>query len=186
MNLKNIKRDIQEIYIYLDGYDVMSLKNRNDYYDIYNEFNQVNKFRKLKSIEHHGNNRLDHIKRVAKMSFLVSKKLKLDYVSCTRGAILHDFFTLEDIDKRDCGFNNMLANHPRIALNNSLKYFNLNDIEKDVILTHMYPVVKGKPHYKEAKVVNICDKLVSFYEFFKYQLNVTANVFLLFILNMFV
>ena len=99
MNLKNIKRDIQEIYIYLDGYDVMSLKNRNDYYDIYNEFNQVNKFRKLKSIEHHGNNRLDHINRVAKMSFLVSKKLKLDYVSCTRGAILHDFFTIDDLSR---------------------------------------------------------------------------------------
>ena len=164
---------------------VVMKDSKSIYYDIYSEFYSVNKYRELKSIMHHGDNRLNHINRVAKMSFLVSKKLKLDYVSCTRGAILHDFFTLEDIDKKDCGFNNMLANHPRIALSNSLKYFNLNDIEKDVILTHMYPVVKGKPHYKESKVVNICDKLVSFYEFFKYQLNVTANIFLLFMINMF-
>ena len=164
---------------------IMGIKNKDIYYDIYSEFNEVNKYRKLKSIEHHGNNRLDHINRVAKMSFLVSKKLGLDYVSCTRGALLHDFFTLEDIDKRKCGYHKLLNNHPRIALNNSLKYFNLNEIEKDVILTHMFPVVKGKPNYKESYVVSICDKVISFYEFFKYQVNISANVFVLFIFNMF-
>lgn len=164
---------------------IMSKKNKEIYYDIFSEFNKVNKYRKLKSIEHHGNNRLDHINRVAKMSFLVSKKLGMDYVSCTRGAMLHDFFTLDDIDKRVCGYHNLLNNHPSIALNNSLKYFNVNDIEKDIILTHMYPIVKGKPKYKESFVVCLCDKLVSFREFFKYQLSVSTNVFLLFIINMF-
>ena len=42
------------------------------YYEIYSEFYSVNKFRKLKSIIHHGDNRLNHINRVAKMSFFVS------------------------------------------------------------------------------------------------------------------
>ena len=66
------------------------MKNKSIYFDIYSEFNDVNKFREMKSIIHHGNNRLSHINRVAKLSFLISKKLRLDYVSCTRGAIMHD------------------------------------------------------------------------------------------------
>ena len=54
--------------------------NKKIYYDIYGEFYNVNKYRELKSIVHHGNNRLDHINRVAKLSFFVSKRLGLDYI----------------------------------------------------------------------------------------------------------
>ena len=77
------------------------MNNKKIYYDIYSEFNNVNKYRELKSMVHHGNNRLDHINRVAKMSFYLSKYLKLDYVSCTRGAMLHDFFTTDDLSRNN-------------------------------------------------------------------------------------
>ena len=61
---------------------VISVKtNKSVYYDIYSEFYNVNKFRELKSIMHHGDNRLNHINRVAKLSFNVSKFLKCDTVS---------------------------------------------------------------------------------------------------------
>ena len=73
-------------------------QNKKIFYDIFNEFNQINKYRELKSIVHHGTNRLDHITRVSKMSFFISKRLGLDYISCTRGAMMHDFFTEEDIN----------------------------------------------------------------------------------------
>ena len=181
--MKNIWKDLQEIYIYLDGYKidcVIIMKNKKIYYDIYSEFYCVNKYRELKSMVHHGNNRLDHINRVAKLSFSLSKKLKLDFVSCTRGALLHDFFTTDDLT-RDGKYKKFLSEHPKIALENSTKYFELNDIEKDVILTHMYPVIKGKPKYMESKVVCIVDKLVSLYEFFRYQVNVSAYMFAIFI-----
>ena len=153
---------------------VIFMKNRKIYYDIYSEFYNVNKYRELKSMVHHGNNRLDHINRVAKMSFLISKKLKLDYVSCTRGAMLHDFFTTDDLTREGIKYRKFLSAHPKIALDNSEKYFELNEIEKDVILTHMFPVVKGKPKYMESKVVCFSDKIVSIYEFFRYQLNVSV------------
>ena len=103
------------------------------------------------------------------MSFLFSRLLKLDYVSCTRGAMMHDFFTTDDLSRSDMKYRKFLSLHPKIALENSLKYFDVNEIEKDVILSHMFPVVKGKPYYSESKVVCLCDKLVSFYEFFKYE-----------------
>ena len=55
------------------------MKNKELYFDIYTEFYNVNKFRELKNIVHHGTNRLDHINRVAKLSFMISKKLGLDF-----------------------------------------------------------------------------------------------------------
>ena len=78
----------------------------------------MNKYRELKSIVHHGNNRLDHINRVAKLSFFVSKRLGLDYISCTRGAMMHDFFTLDDLSKKNKKYNDFLKEHPKIALDN--------------------------------------------------------------------
>ena len=127
------------------------MKNKKIYYDIYSEFYDVNKYRELKSMVHHGSNRLDHINRVAKMSFYLSKYMKLDYVSCTRGAMMHDFFTSDDLKREGVKYKDFLSIHPKIALDNSEKYFDLNEIEKDIILTHMYPVVKGKPNYKGMK-----------------------------------
>lgn len=148
--------------------------NKSIYYDIYSEFYNVNKFRELKSIMHHGDNRLNHINRVAKLSFFVSKNLfKCDYISCTRGAMMHDFFTKDDICKNNTKFKNFLREHPSIALNNANTYFDINEIEENTILTHMYPITKERPKYKESKIVCICDKLVSFYEFFRFELGLT-------------
>ena len=157
------------------------MKNKKIYYDIYSEFYDVNKYIELKSMVHHGNNRLDHINRVAKMSFYLSKYMKLDYVSCTRGALLHDFFTSDDVKRKE--YKKFLSNHPKIALSNSKEYFNINEIEEDVILSHMYPMVKGKPKYKESKVVCIADKVVSIYEFFRYQLKLSVNLLVFFLIK---
>ena len=159
------------------------MKNRKEYYSLYSEFYDVNKYRELKSVVHHGNNRLDHIKRVSKMSFYISKFLKLDYVSCTRGALLHDFFTSDDIRRRDGKYTKFLKDHPAIALENSKKYFKLNEIEEDIIINHMFPVVKGKPKYAESKIVCASDKLVSIYELFRYQFRFSINILILFFIR---
>lgn len=159
------------------------MKNKKVFYDLYSEFYSVNKYRELKSISHHGNNRLDHIQRVSKLSFYVSKFFKLDYVSCTRGALLHDFFTSDDLSRSDEKYKNFLKEHPQIALSNSKEYFDVNEIEEDIILTHMFPVAKGKPNYPESKVVCVADKLVAFYEFFRYQLRFSVNLIFLLIIK---
>ena len=160
------------------------MKNKNIYYDIYSEFYNVNKYRELKSVVHHGNNRLDHINRVSKMSFYVSKKCGLDYVSCTRGTLLHDFFTADDLSRSNGKYKDFLHNHPQISLDNSKQYFKLNDVEEDIILSHMFPIIKcSKPKYAESKVVCICDKIVSVYEFFRYKINLSINVLILLLIQ---
>lgn len=159
-------------------------KNKKIFYDIFSEFNQINKYRELKSIVHHGTNRLDHITRVSKVSFFISKKLGLDYISCTRGAMMHDFFTEDDMKRSDDKYKVFLKTHPMVALDNSKNYFKINNIEEDIILNHMYPISRNKPCYKESKIVCISDKLVSFYEFFRYSLKLEVYMLLFSFINL--
>ena len=46
----------------------------------------------FKNEPHHGTTRYNHVMHVAKRTYKLSKKMHLDYVSATRGALLHDYF----------------------------------------------------------------------------------------------
>lgn len=111
---------------------------------------------------HHKTTRLTHSKRVSYYSYLVCKKLNLDYVSVARGGLLHDFFLNNYHDESSY---KLLRNHPLIAYNNASKYFNLNNKEKNIIESHMFPInIKHIPKYKESYIVSIVDKVVGVYE----------------------
>jgi uncharacterized protein len=51
--------------------------------------------------------------------------------------------------------------HAGIALENAQMYFDLNEMEKDIILTHMWPLSKTIYHYRESLLVSMVDKIVS-------------------------
>ena len=93
-------------------------------------------------------------------------------------------YTLDDLSKKNKKYNDFLNEHPKIALDNSEEYFDVNEVEKDIILSHMYPITKEKPVYKESKVVCLCDKIISIYEFFRYQVNLSMNVTLILFVNL--
>ncbi len=125
------------------------------------------KFQKIAYESHHGITRMDHSLRVAKFVYKISKKLKLDYESATRAAILHDFFTIEDF-----GDNHGLIQgvvHPEIALQNAKGEFELNKIEENAIVTHMWPLNAVMPKYKESWVLTAVDKTVAIYEYLSYK-----------------
>ena len=131
------------------------------------EFNNIimpivsnSEYQKTKNCVHHGMDRYSHMMRVAYYSYKVTKFCHLDYRSTTRGAVLHDFFLDEYDEKRA----HMLVNHPKIALENSNKYFDLNDLEQDIIKAHMFPVGKTLPRYLESWIVNVVDDIACFYE----------------------
>lgn len=142
-------------------------KKRREYYKILEEFN-IEKYNKMADCSHHGLSRYEHSLRVAKSSFYASKLLKADTLSTTRAALMHDFFTNEDIDKSQWG--SYLRIHPSIALENAKKYFDVNDLEEEIIKSHMYPFGEYKPSSKEAWIVTISDKLASIYEFLRYEI----------------
>ena len=102
-----------------------------------------------------------HCYYVAYYTYLICKKLKLDYKSAVRGAMLHDLFlydwhTTSTADNKKKGVHAWA--HPRIALKNASKIFNLNDTEKDIIRNHMWPVTLKFPKTKEAFIVSCMDK----------------------------
>lgn len=129
------------------------------------------KFQRIAYESHHGITRLEHSMRVAKYVYKISKKLKLDYVSATRAAILHDFFT-----NAEFGDNSGLIQgvvHPHIALQNACGEFDLNKIEQNAIASHMYPLCCTLPRYRESWVLTATDKVVAIYEYLSYKFNYT-------------
>ncbi len=122
----------------------------------------INKeFNKLRYINHHGITRYDHSLRVAYYTYIITKKLHLDYYKATKGALLHDFF-IDEVSSMD-GVSR-LRKHPTYALINAKKYYDLSPMEEDIIKTHMFPVTFRPPKYLESWLVDIIDDIASIYE----------------------
>lgn len=139
-------------------------KNSNEFFDITNDILENEDFNKLKTVVHHGMNRYDHSLRVAILSYFITKKLNLDYEKTARAALLHDFFLEENEGKSPRVKIKNLINHPLYAVNNAGKYFELSDIEKDIITSHMFPVSYKVPKYLESWIVDFVDDGVAIYE----------------------
>jgi hypothetical protein len=114
--------------------------------------------RHMSSFNHHKDSTLSHSITVARVSYYLAKALKLDAVSTARGAILHDFFLY---DWNDGIRRRHRTTHPFTALGNAEERFTLNPVEKDIILTHMWPVAKPFYSFRESFLVSSVDKLVS-------------------------
>ena len=111
----------------------------------------------------HGNTTIyEHVISVAEYSlFLVNKyNLKVDKKSLVRGALLHDYFLYDwhipCKSHRLHGFT-----HARTSLLNAEKEFDLTEIEKDIIVKHMFPLNLTPPKYLESWIVTYADKVVS-------------------------
>ena len=139
-----------------------------DFESIASEIIYNDKYQSLKDENHHGLSRYDHSLRVARNTYKLSKKFKLDYVSATRAALLHDYFT--DEDYRNTKGMKKYSMHPVIALNNAIREYDLNPKEENIIVSHMYPMGKIKPNCKESWLVNFVDTSVAIYECLRYKL----------------
>lgn len=108
--------------------------------------------------QHYDTSCFDHCKNVAFISYKICKKFNLDYKSAARAGMLHDLF-LYDWRKRQDGRKGLHAfTHPRTALENSKKIFELNEKEEDIILKHMWPLTVKLPKYSESYIITLADK----------------------------
>ncbi len=161
--------------------------------DIYNNIH----FRDTKNDLHHGTSKYDHLVRVSKCSFYLSKIFGGDTKTVVRAGLLHDFFP----GGRKDALENSYLNHPKTAVRNARKYFELTKKEEEAIKTHMFhhvllkkifpfinikekaKIKENKPKSKEAWIVCISDLLVSLMEVFRFKFSYTANLSYLVILN---
>ena len=157
-------------------------KNEISFEDLVSDIQDNKKYNELKHEFHHGIDRYTHSVRVARATYKLSKLFSMDYKSATRGAMLHDFFKNEEYGNVK-GLKTAKV-HPHIACYNAKQEFKLNDVEQDVISSHMFPINTNKPSYKESWLVNSVDEVVSLYELGRYKLSSGLTVMLLFIFNM--
>lgn len=120
-------------------------------------------------VQHASSSRYSHCLNVAFYTYVICKKLGLDYISATKGAMLHDFYFYDWRNKNVEGQKKFHAfRHPRIALTNACDIFELNKLEKDIIVKHMWPLTIRFPKYLESYIVTFVDKYCATIEMLKY------------------
>ena len=102
-------------------------------------------------VQHKNKSRYYHCLCVSFYSYAICKKLKLDYVSAARGAMLHDFYYYDWRDKNVEG----------------QKKFDLNELEEDIIIKHMWPLTLRFPAHRESYIVTLVDKYCASREMIK-------------------
>lgn len=137
--------------------------------EILQEIKQETRIRQAKDHIQHGTTTVyEHCVQVAYESYLFAKEkqIDVDLKILVRGALLHDYFLYD--------WHNQLTPHhlhgffhPGIALRNASRDVELNDVEKDIIKKHMFPLTVVPPKYKESWIVCWIDKKCSMRETLK-------------------
>ncbi len=108
--------------------------------------------------QHYETSCYDHCLEAAYYCYKICKKFNLDYVSTAKAAMVHDLF-LYDWRKRLPDRKGLHAfTHPRTAYENACKIMEINDLQKDIILKHMWPLTIKLPRYKESYILTLVDK----------------------------
>lgn len=138
----------------------MDLLGKYYFYNHANEIVATTQYQELhKYIQHGETTVLEHSISVAYYSYKMGKSLKIkcDYRSLIRGALLHDFF-LYDWHKKDKSRKLHGVYHPEVALKNAQQHYDINIKECDIISKHMWPLSPRPPRYIESYLVWTADK----------------------------
>ncbi len=107
--------------------------------------------------KHHGPiTTLDHSLFVAYWSYRAARALKLDAVAAARGGLLHDLYLYDSKDHAaHPGWQ--CFDHPKAAARNAEALTDLTKKEKNIILSHMWPMGGALPRSMEAVLVDLVD-----------------------------
>lgn len=106
-----------------------------------------------------------HSLSVAAMCILIAALLrtKVNKRSLVRGALLHDYFLYDwhvpEKSHKWHGFH-----HAKRALHNAERDFKLDDVERNMILSHMFPMNMTLPKHKESVILCLADKICALKE----------------------
>ena len=138
-----------------------------DYLDCVSDLLANDLVRSMGKYPHHSAmNCLEHCVNVSYVSYRICRRLRLDARSAARGGLLHDFFLYDwHVTQLEQGLHGF--HHAKLALQNATTHFDLNDMEKDIIRKHMWPLNITPPRYRESFVVVIADKYCTIIEVLK-------------------
>ena len=128
--------------------------------NVFKEIVNDERFLKEKDFMQHGTTSVyEHSIYVATTCVKIARKFKfkVNVESLVKGALLHDYFLYDwhvsDKSHRLHGFT-----HPRASWRNAKRDFGLNEIEENMILSHMFPMGPKLPKYKESWILTLADK----------------------------
>lgn len=133
-------------------------------YEYLQEYINTDEVQSMKQYCQHGSvNTYEHAMHVVKLSYYLNKKFSLgaDLKSLIIGSFLHDFY-LYDWHEKDISHRWHGWSHPKQALLNANRLFQLNQKEQDIILQHMWPLtLRSIPSCRESLIVCFSDKISS-------------------------
>ena len=162
-------RRLEEIYIRKHKEEFLLRKQKWDeeFYECIQDIAKHPVVLRMKLYPHHGNtNCYQHCLHVSYYNYVWCRFFHLDAKSAARGGMLHDLFLYDwHTHAKETGQRFHGLTHPKTALNHACRLFPLNDIEKDVIRAHMWPVTFFSiPHTKEGWIITLTDKYCGAFE----------------------
>ena len=133
------------------------------YYGCVSDLIADRRLAQLGDITHHiATTRFQHCVNVSYHSYVICKKLHLDARSAARAGLLHDLFYYDrkkyNSSRKQKGLPDHSSMHAHIALRNAMRLTELNSIERDMIVKHMWPVTRPMPRYMETYIITVVDK----------------------------
>lgn len=145
------KKNLQELIFYAFVSDIINSRS----------------VQELKNYTHHySTTRFQHSLNVSYYNYRLCRLFRLDARAAARGGLLHDLFYYNRRDytreKGECFHN---ARHPRIAYDNACREFDVSELEKDIILKHMWPMTPlALPRHRESVIIALVDKYCAILE----------------------
>ncbi|BDF32078.1 phosphohydrolase [Lachnospiraceae bacterium] len=153
--MRNIRKEIVEkLYTLRRGW-------KEEFYDCIKDVARHPVVLRMKLYPHHGNtNCYQHCMNVAYYNYQWCRFLHLDARSAARAGMLHDLFLYDwHTHAARTGDKFHGLTHPDVSYKNASRLYQLNKVEKDIILNHMWPVTFFRfPRTKEGWITTITDK----------------------------
>ncbi|MBQ8967954.1 HD domain-containing protein [Ruminococcus sp.] len=148
-------------------YSVESSRESREYFEFVKDLLDHEVVGEMKKFRHHYSTTCyQHCLNVSYYNYLVCKKLGLNAKAAARAGMLHDLFLYDWRDEpRKRGELPHGFSHPRIALENAKEHFELDKLEEDMIVKHMWPLTVKLPRYAESYVIVMIDKYAAMLEF---------------------
>lgn len=151
-------------------------KNWGSFLDCIGDILHSQEVQSMREIHHHpGTNCYEHSVFVAYTAFRLARRWGLDYHAAARAGLLHDLYLYDSRDRSAYEGLQCFA-HPKAALKNAQALVGeLSEVEKNSIISHMWPLARYAPKYKVAYVVNLADKFCATAEVLGYYRNSTVR-----------
>lgn len=116
-------------------------------------------------MQHGGTSCKSHCIQVSYMSYQICRKFGWNYREAARAGLLHDLFLYDwHTHARETGKHFHGFTHPKTALLNARKYFQLSQNEEKAILRHMWPLTPVPPKTMAGMSIVYSDKFCSLVE----------------------